>query len=131
MNNIELELFDMIARAVNASYSSCSILNTYRRTVPAFPCVMFYEADNFAASMDGSNHEIATGVMYEVQVFSAKEGDSKTEVVDIMQLIDSILTPRGFRRTSMTPAPNLEDATVYRLVARYSASISDNTIYRR
>lgn len=131
MNNIEVELFDLIARSVNAVYPGCKLLNQYARTAPAWPCVMFYEADNFSGGMDGSNHEIASNVMYEVQVFSASEGDNKSEAVAIMGLIDSILTPKGFRRTSLTPAENYEDATVFRLVARYNASIQNNTIYRR
>lgn len=131
MNNIEVELFDLIANKINADYPSCKVVNQYVRNAPSWPCVMFYEADNFAAVMDGSNNEVATGVMYEVQVFSASEGDNKTEAVEIMGLIDSILTKMGFRRTSLTPAPNLEDATIFRLVGRYSASIQNNTIYRR
>lgn len=131
MNNIEIELFDLIARAVNAEYPSCKMMNMYVRTAPSWPCVMFYEADNFSGGMDGSNNEIASNVMYEVQVFSASPGDSKSEAVDIMALIDEILTRKGFRRTSLTPADNLEDATVFRLVGRYSASIQNNTIYRR
>lgn len=131
METIEVELFDHIARAINAVYANCKVVNTYLRRVPSFPCVMFYEADNFAASMDGSNHEIATAVMYEVQVYSASEGDNKTDAVAIMKLIDTELAGMGFRRTSLTPAPNLEDATIFRLVARYSASVQNNTIYRR
>ena len=78
MNNIEIELFDMIATAVNVQYPNCKMVNQYVRNAPAWPCVMFYEADNFSGGMDGSNHEIASNVMYEVQVYSAKEGDNKT-----------------------------------------------------
>lgn len=131
METIEIELFDLIANAVNASYPTCKVVNQYVRNAPSWPCVMFYEADNYAASMDGSNHEIATAVMYEVQVFSASEGDNKTEAVEIMKLIDGVLSPMGFRRTSLTVAPNVEDATIFRLVGRYSASVQNNTIYRR
>ena len=53
MNNIEIELFDLIARAVNAEYPSCKMMNMYVRTAPSWPCVMFYEADNFSGGMDG------------------------------------------------------------------------------
>lgn len=131
MSNIEVELFNTIANAVNVSYPNCKMLNQYVRNAPSWPCVMFYEADNYSGGMDGSNNEVASNVTYEVQVFSAKEGDSKTEAVAIMRLIDGLLTPKGFRRMSLIPAENLEDATVYRLVARYAAAIQSNTIFRR
>ena len=130
-SDIEIELFDSIATAINSDYPACKVTNTYTRTAPGFPCVMLYEADNFSGGMDGSNHEIASNVMYEAQVFSAKEGDSKSEAVEIMQLVNRLMTMAGFRRTSQTPAENLEDATVFRLVARYVASVQNNTIYRR
>ena len=49
-----------------------------------------------------------------------------------VSLIDSKMEALGFTRTLMNPVPNEEDATVYRMVARYRAIVSKNkTIYRR
>jgi hypothetical protein len=56
----------------------------------------------------------------------------KTECKAIIALIDSKMEALGFTRTLMNPVPNEEDATVYRMVARYRAIVSKNkTIYRR
>lgn len=71
-------------------------------------------------------------VLYEVNVYSNKTSGKKTECKAIIALIDSKMEALGFTRTLMNPVPNEEDATVYRMVARYRAIVSKNkTIYRR
>ena len=61
-----------------------------------------------------------------------KTSGKKTECKAIIALIDSKMEALGFTRTLMNPVPNEEDATVYRMVARYGAIVSKNkTIYRR
>ena len=71
-------------------------------------------------------------VLYEVNVYSNKTSGKKAECKAIIALIDSKMEALGFTRTLMNPVPNEEDATVYRMVARYRAIVSKNkTIYRR
>lgn len=57
--------------------------------------------------------------MYEVNVFSNKTGYKKSEAKAIMDTIDDQFAALGFTRTMCNPVSNLQDATIYRIVARY------------
>ena len=133
MNNIENDVFTVVATKLRTELGAENIFVTgeYTPTPPKFPCVFVYEADNFNAGFDGCNHEVVTGVMYEVEVFSNKQNGKKAEAKSIMAIVDSVLTPLGFTRTMLQQVPNLADATIFRLTARYSASVIDTVLYRR
>ena len=71
-------------------------------------------------------------VLYEVNVYSNKKSGKKAECKAIAALIDSKMEALGFTRILLNPVPNEEDATIYRIVARYRAIVSKNkVIYRR
>lgn len=133
MNTIENEIFTTIKTALTTEYGSDKIFVTgeYTPTPPFFPCVFINEADNFNAGYDGSNNEVVTGVMYEIEVYTNKLNGKKAEAKKIMKSVDDILTGLGFTRTLLQQLPNMNDATIYRLTARYTAAVINNTIYRR
>ena len=133
MNTIENDVFTAVYNRIQSVYGANTVYVTgeYTPTPPSFPCVFVFESDNSNIGFDGCNHEIVTGVMYTVEVYSNKQNGKKTEAKDIMTTVDSVLTPLGFTRTMMQQIPNLSDATIFRLTARYSASVINNTIYRR
>ena len=133
VNNIENEVYTKIATAIRTQYGESAIFVTgeYTPTPPFFPCVYIHEADNFNAGYDGSNNEVVTAVMYEVEVYTNKQDGKKAQAKGIMLVADSVLTDLGFTRTMLQPLPNMSDATIYRLLARYTAAVIDNTIYRR
>ena len=70
-------------------------------------------------------------VMFEINVYSNKAEGKKTECKAIMKIIDDVLFSMNFKRQALTPVPNLEDATTYRLVARYRAMTDGTYFYRR
>ena len=133
MNSIESELITLAVNKLDTQYGTGKVFvtNEYTPTPEAFPCVFIREADNFNADFNGSNVEVVTGVMYEVEVYTNKWDGKVEQAREIMQLIDSIYTPLGLTRTFMQPIPNMYDATIYRLSARYTAAVIGNTIYRR
>lgn len=133
MNNIENDVFTKVYNAIVTAYGPGKVYVTgeYTPTPPSFPCVFIYEADNSNIGFNGCNIEVVTGVMYTVEVYSNKQNGKKTEAKEIMATVDSILTPLGFTRTMMQQIPNLSDATIFRLTARYTAAVIDNVIYRR
>ena len=56
----------------------------------------------------------------------------KAQAKAIMDTIDTMLQQYGFERITVTPVQNMNDATIYRMVGRYRAVISDDlTVYRR
>ena len=70
-------------------------------------------------------------VMFEVNVYSNKAEGRKSECKSIMAAIDEVLFKMNFKRMALTPVPNMEDATIYRLVARYRVATDGKHFYRR
>ena len=134
MINIEEEVFNDVATEVRAKFSDVYMVGEYVKSPPTFPCVSFIEQDNYIytktqTSLSDENH---CQVMYEVNVYSNKTVGKKTECKHIMALIDNAMLKKGFTRTMMQPIPNIDDATIYRMVARYSGVVSkDKQIFRR
>lgn len=134
MIDIENEVFNTVATVVRAEYPKIYMVGEYVKTPPKFPCVSLVEMDNqsYQNTADSGSSENHTSVMYEVNVYSNKTTGKKLECKAIATLIDERMLALGFARTMLQPIPNLEDATIYRMVGRYSAIVSkDKVIYRR
>nr|DAH49200.1 MAG TPA: hypothetical protein [Caudoviricetes sp.] len=84
-----------------------------------------------ANRLDSSDREKFSTLMYEVNVYSDKAGSKKSVCREIMGVIDEMLYKRNFTRISLSPVPNMENGTIYRLVARYRAETDGGKIYRR
>ena len=134
MIDIETSIFDTVAKAVRAEYPKIFITGEYVKVPPKFPCVSLMEMDNqsYQRTEDSGSSENHVSVMYEVDVYSNKSVGKKSECKAIAALIDEQMLALGFARTMLQPIPNLDDATIYRMVGRYSAIISkDKEIFRR
>ena len=134
MINIEEELFNDVSTIAREEYPDLYMVGEYVKSPPSFPCASLVEMDNsiYTATQTSDGNENHSSVMYELNVYSNKIRAKKSECKNIISLIDSVMLRYGFTRTMLQPIPNLEDATVYRMVARYSAVVSkDKTIYRR
>lgn len=132
MIDCENEVYTLIAQALRAEYSAIDIASEYVKSPSAFPHVSVVMMDNsiMEQTMDSGDHEVAI-VMFEINVFSNKAKGKKSECKKIMSIIDGVLTPRNFKRLTLTPVPNMEDASIYRLVARYRAATDGTYFYRR
>ena len=134
MIDIENEIFNTVATEVRAKYPDIYMVGEYVKTPSQFPCVSLVEMDNqsYQRTEDSGSSENHVSVMYEVNVYSNKTVGKKTECKAIAAVIDEQMLALGFARTMLQPIPNLDDATIYRMVGRYSAIISKNkVIYRR
>lgn len=134
MIDIETSIFDTVAKAVRAEYPKIFITGEYVKVPPKFPCVSLMEMDNqsYQRTEDSGSSENHVSAMYEVDVYSNKSVGKKSECKAIAALIDEQMLALGFARTMLQPIPNLDDATIYRMVGRYSAIISkDKEIFRR
>lgn len=124
MIDIENDVFNVVAEAVRAEYPNAYVAGEYDDSPASFPAVTVVEADNYVYKrMRSENIENAAEVMFEVNVYSNRAAGRKTEAKEIMNLIDETLTGRGFTRSVKTQAPNLANAKVYRIVARYNAVV--------
>ena len=134
MIDIESELFTNRASKLRDRFGAK--FTVYGETVLApseFPCACIEESDNYAysQSQDSGSNENHAELVYDVNVYSNKRNGKKAECKEILAVIDEYFTGIGFSRTTKNPI-SLDDATKYRLFARYSAVASkDGTIYRR
>ena len=134
MIDIENEIFSIVSKAVRAKYPKIYMTGEYIKVPPSFPCISLIEVDNqvYRNTRTTDSNENHVQVMYEVNVYSNKKSGKKSECKTILALIDNLMIDLGFTRSLLTPIPNEEDTTVYRMVARYRAIVSkDKVIYRR
>lgn len=134
MIDIESEVFNIVSKATRAKYPKIYMTGEYVKSPPSFPCVSLIETDNqiYRNTRDSGTIENHAQVLYEANVYSNKTSGKKAECKAIIAFIDTQMEALGFTRTLMNPVPNEEDATVYRMVARYRAIVSkEKVIYRR
>ena len=134
MINVENEIFDRVSTSVRERFPNANMTGEYVKSPASFPHISLEEQDNsvFTNTQTSTEYENHVVLMYEVNVYSNKTRGKKTECKEIISLIDNEMLSLGFTRTMLQPIPNMDDATIYRLIARYTAIISkDNMIYRR
>ncbi len=106
----------------------------YAKSQSEFPYVTLVVVDNavYEPFIDSARIENAADIMVEVNVYSNKTSGKKEECKKLMKTIDDTLSGLNLVRTFCKPTPNLEDATVYRMTARYRAIVDkDYNFYRR
>jgi hypothetical protein len=81
---------------------------------------------------DSSGIENFANVMYQVDVYSNLNRGKKAQAREILAMIDVLMAVNGFTRTFMNPVQNMNDPTIYRITARYTAVVGkDKVIYNR
>ena len=134
MINVENEIFNIIASAVRKAYPGAYVIGEYVKSPARFPCISIVEMDNTAydKTQTSSSLENHANLMYEVNIYSNKTSGKKSECKAIASLIDNEYATLGFSRTMLQPIPNVDDATIYRMVGRYMGVVSkDLKVYRR
>lgn len=132
MIDCENEVYTKITTKLRSDFPGINIASEYVNAPSAFPHVSIVMAENsiMFSRMDSGDHEVAIAV-FEINIYSNKTSGKKTECKKIAKAIDSLLLPMNFRRMSMIPVPNMEDATIYRITARYRVATDGKFFYRR
>ena len=134
MINVENEIFGIIAKSIRDKYPGAYVVGEYVKAPPRFPFISIVEIDNTAydRTQTSSSLENHADITYEVNIYSNKTSGKKSECKAIASLIDNEFATLGFSRTMLQPIPNLEDATIYRMLGRYRGVVSkDLKVYRR
>lgn len=134
MIDIENEVFTQIAAKLREEFNGISVYGEYTKAPAKFPAVSIEEKANtvYQRTQDSGNIENHASLMYEVNVYSNKKSGKKSECKDIFSVIDDEFSAMGFTRILKDTIPNLEDATIYRMIGRYTAIVSkENEIIRR
>lgn len=131
MIDIENMLFTAVKNALPETVT-CGTM--YQQTKSEFPYVSLYVLDStvYEPFIDSARIENAVDITVEVNVYSNKTDGKKEECKSLMKTVDDTLLGLHLTRIFCQPTPNLEDATVYRMTARYRAVVDRNqNIYRR
>lgn len=133
MIDIENQVYTPLATGLRATFQGIYVTGIYVKSPASFPAVSVVERDNYtsAAFMDNCPDERYATITYEVNVYSNKAQTKKSECKAIMGYIDDYMYHHNFRRTAQSPVPNMDDASIYRMVARYTAITDGTNIYRR
>ena len=126
MIDAEAQIFEYLKSEVLAAYPDAYVTDEYVRQPPRMPCVSIEEKDNAlwrntrTGSIGFENH---AGLLYEINVYSNKINGRKAEARAILNVVDEAFARKNFSRKMVSPIPNLADATIYRLTARYQAIV--------
>lgn len=134
MIDYETDIFDAVYREVIAAFPKVCMTSEYKRTPPSFPHVSLIEVDSsvYRRTQDSGSMENHALVVYEANVYSNKKNGKKTEAKAILDAVDAQMARLGFTRTYRRPMQNTNDATIYRVLARYRAVIDrDGRVYTR
>lgn len=133
MIDVESEVFTKVAGTLRETFSGVSLTGEYVRQPPSFPHVSIEVQDSSVetAYQTSADAECYSAVLVEVNVYSNKTSGKKMECKAILKLVDDLMFRLNFTRISCSPVPNMEDASIYRMTARYRAVTDGKTMYRR
>lgn len=126
MIDIEAKVLTAVRGGVAEAHEKCFVSGEYLRSETKLPAVTVIEQSNYVPvrAIDSSALETHAVIMYQVDVYSADLTSKKTEARAIMKTVDGIMSGMGFRRIYLQPTPNMNNATLYRLTARYQGSVT-------
>ena len=133
MIDIEAKVYTPIAAALRTAFPGITVQGNYTKSPSGFPFVSIVEEDNYTTltHLDSGDTEKYATLLYEVNVYSNKTQGRKSECKAILSLIDSMMYAMNFTRIVLSPIPNLDNATIFRMTARYRAESDGTTIFRR
>ena len=133
MIHIESDIFNSVAVPLREAVDGVFVSGEYVSTPSTFPAVTIVESSNVVnEAMRTNKIENAAVVMYEVNIFTNTVGYKKLEANSILAIVDGVFENLGFTRIMCNPVANLNEATIYRIIARYEAVVDkDFWIYQR
>ena len=131
MIDCENEVYTRVVTVLRDRFPGIDLTGDYTKAPSSFPHVSITQSDNAVIAERTTGTKEMVQVMFEVNVYSNLQPGKKTECKKIMKVIDEVLFSMNFRRIVLTPVPNMEDATIYRLSARYRVATDGKNFYRR
>lgn len=134
MINIELDIFNLCATAIEALGKDVLITNVPTRIPDTFPSASVYEQNNVVETRfaDSSHSEKFATLTYVADVCSNKTIGAKAEAKELLSVIDGVMYNLNFTRVGMVSTTSDSDNSYYRITARYQAvADSSGKMYRR
>lgn len=125
MIDIESDVLQLVTQAAG---DGVRVTGEYPSAPGDFPLATVREIDNsvYQRTVSSGGPENHASISYEINVFSSKTTGRKAECKEIIARIDAAMLGCGFARSMLSAIPNVADATIYRLTARYGATVDKN-----
>lgn len=133
MIDIDAGVISAVDEAVKEAHPKCFVSGEYLRTESRLPAVTVLETSNYApvSAATSSTVESYARITYQVDVYSAHATKKKSECRAILQTVDECFARMGFRRIFLQPLPNINNATIYRITARYAGTVTGDGMVGR
>lgn len=128
MIDIEMELFDELARLVLEQFPNAYIASEHVISPPQFPAVFIEQtfSSEVDKCRDSSQEENANAIIWTINIYSNSKSKAKAECRAILSIIDARLRFYNMKRLTARPIDNAADPTIYRYVGRYTGLVDKN-----
>ena len=133
MINKRNEVFTRVKEAVLSAYSGANVSSEYIVSPKELPHVSIEMTDCYTPRDTETQllTEQYSVMVFTVNVYSNKAAGKMEECYGIMDVVDTAMRSMNARRLSLSPVPNMENASLGRLTARYQVMADEDTFYRR
>ena len=123
----------VIAKLPALALTDDSFDSSYTATQSVFPHIYIeqYDSHSEAAYETNADKEKYRAIAFQIDVYSNITTGRKEQCKKIIRVIDDWFYSRNFRCTMQSPMPNLNDATIYRITARYEGMTDGSQFYRK
>ena len=103
----------------NIEYTGLTVKPNFPKEIKPVPLVTFFEVTNSNTSI-----KVRDSISYQIDVFE----NNFERVIDLMQLVDGVMTQLGLNRNYVSPDEDCIDASgYYRKTLRYSCNVDIRT----
>lgn len=136
MIDYETEIYDTVVERVRTVFPNdkLEIAGDTLKKPAKLPFMSIEEINNYTdeATTTTDNGDVFAIVTYDVNIYTNDISGKKIHAKRILKVVDEAFVSLNFRRVQKDIVPNLADATVYRITARYRAIVGhDGKLYRR
>lgn len=128
------EIYTECAKALRNELSGIFVTGESVSAPPKFPCACGTERSNitYIKSLDNALKEHHANIMIQWDYYSNLKSGKLAQCRKMASVVDDVMLGHGFTRTMLEPVDNPADENIGRIVARYTAVVSENKIiYRR
>ena len=133
MTRCENEVFSRLEAAITAEYPDANVSSIYVHSPASFPHVSIEMTDSqiMRLAMTNGDSDRIDVVVFTINIYSNDKVNKRSICRNILEVIDDEMYGMNFTRLSANPVPNMADATIYRITARYRAATDGKYFYRR
>lgn len=133
MHDCENEVYTRVVNVLREKFPGIDTASTYVPTPSKFPHVSIEMTNNDILRMlqASDENENFSRAVFDINIYSNDPAEKKSICKTIAREIDNVMFSMNFNRIYCKPMHNLEDMSIYRIVARYRVATDGKYFYRR